>query len=286
MGEPKHDGLTIPGRVVLAHERPFVIGSVTVEPSTRQLNSDGKHETLEPLVMQALVALARAGGNIVTRDELIERCWDGRIVTDDAINRVLSRIRQVASGIGGGSFKDEAERLLDACGLSLNPQLRPIVHLLMVTGARVSELLQARWEHVDLERKTWHIPMSKNGKGRHVPLAAVAVEVIQALPRYWNSPYLVCNPETGRPFVSIKHAWQTARRKAGLADLRIHDLRHHCGGALVNSGASLYTVAKVLGHSDLKSSERYSYLLKTRSWPRSRQGRPRRAGPRSGPEPT
>jgi tetratricopeptide (TPR) repeat protein len=57
--------------------------------------------------MQALVALARANGNIVTRDELIERCWDGRIVTDDAINRVLSRIRQIASGIGDSSFTVE-----------------------------------------------------------------------------------------------------------------------------------------------------------------------------------
>jgi len=80
---------------------------VKVEPSTRQLSAAGLHETLEPRVMQALVALARANGNIVTRDELIERCWDGRIVTDDAINRVLSRIRQIGSGIGGGTFTVE-----------------------------------------------------------------------------------------------------------------------------------------------------------------------------------
>ena len=57
--------------------------------------------------MQVLVALCRASGSIVTRDELIDRCWDGRIVTDDAINRVLSRIRQVACDIGGSSFKVE-----------------------------------------------------------------------------------------------------------------------------------------------------------------------------------
>ncbi len=104
MGEPKHDGLAVPGRVVLAHEPSFVVGRVTVDPSTRQLSCESKRETLEPLVMQALVALARADGRIVTRDELIQRCWDGRIVTDDAINRVLSRIRQIGAGIGGGSF--------------------------------------------------------------------------------------------------------------------------------------------------------------------------------------
>src|SRR4029079_2415920 len=66
--------------------------------------SADRSEILEPRVMQVLVALARAGGAIVTRDELIERCWNGRIVTDDAITRPLSQIRQIAADIGEGSF--------------------------------------------------------------------------------------------------------------------------------------------------------------------------------------
>src|SRR5829696_7193106 len=107
MGETRHDGLAIPGRVVLAHELPFNIGMLTVHPATRQVECDGNHATIEPRVMQVLVALGRASGSIVTRDELIDRCWDGRIVSDDAINRVLSRIRQIANGIGGGSFAME-----------------------------------------------------------------------------------------------------------------------------------------------------------------------------------
>ena len=105
MGESKHDGLAVPGRVVLAHEPPFELGPLKVDPATRQVADGKRSETLEPRVMQVLVALARAGGGIVTRDELVERCWDGRIVTDDAINRVLSRIRQVAQGIGGDGFQ-------------------------------------------------------------------------------------------------------------------------------------------------------------------------------------
>src|ERR1043166_3703775 len=104
MGQSKHDGLAIPGRVVLAHETPFTLGKLTISPPDRQVEADGRSETLEPRVMQVLVALARANHAIVTRDELIEYCWDGRIVTDDAIKRVLSRIRQVAADIGGGSF--------------------------------------------------------------------------------------------------------------------------------------------------------------------------------------
>lgn len=107
MGESKHDGLAIPGRVVLAHEPPFTLGELRVHPATRQMERGPRRETLEPRVMQVLVALTRAQGAIVTRDELIERCWGGRIVTDDAINRVLSRIRQIGSGIGGGYFTVE-----------------------------------------------------------------------------------------------------------------------------------------------------------------------------------
>ena len=107
MGESKHDGLAIPGRVVLAHEPAFTLGNLRVQPALRQVSDGDRSETVEPRVMQALVALARAGGQIVTRDELIARCWDGRIVTDDAINRVLSLLRRLASSIGKGSFELE-----------------------------------------------------------------------------------------------------------------------------------------------------------------------------------
>ena len=106
MGAIGHDGLAVPGKVELAHEPAFRLGVVNVEPATRQLISAERSETIEPRVMQVLVALFRAGG-IVTRDELTQRCWGGRVVGDDAINRALSRIRHVANDIGQGSFSVE-----------------------------------------------------------------------------------------------------------------------------------------------------------------------------------
>jgi integrase len=154
----------------------------------------------------------------------------------------------------------EVERLLTAASASANPQLKPIVHLLLLTGARVSELLHAKWEHVDVARRKWLIPMSKTGKARYVPLATAAVEVIEALPRIEGSPYLIPNPATGEPFVSIKHAWQTARRRAGLSDVRIHDLRHSAASAMVNAGVDLFAVGKVLGHASFASSQRYAHV--------------------------
>lgn len=107
MEQAKHDGLAIPGQVVLAHEPSFAIGPLRVDPPTRQLSCGETSETLEPRVMQVLVVLGRAGGAVVTRDELVDRCWEGRIVGDDAINRVISRIRKLAASIGNGSFKLE-----------------------------------------------------------------------------------------------------------------------------------------------------------------------------------
>lgn len=105
MGDFKHDGLAVPGKVDLAHEPPFVLGNLHVDPPTRQLVAGDRQETVEPKVMQVLVALFRAAGTVVSRDELIDRCWDGRIVGDDALNRVIGRIRTIASGVGAKSFR-------------------------------------------------------------------------------------------------------------------------------------------------------------------------------------
>lgn len=154
----------------------------------------------------------------------------------------------------------EAGRLFKAIETSLNPQLGSIVRLLLLTGARVSELLHAEWRHVDLERRAWLIPMSKTGASRHVPLSQAAVDIIAQLPRFNGCPYLIPNPETRQPFVTIKRAWHTARKAAGLGDLHIHDLRHSAASFMINAGIDLYAVGKVLGHADHKSTMRYSHL--------------------------
>ena len=155
---------------------------------------------------------------------------------------------------------EEAVRLREAVAASQNPQLQHIVGLLLLTGARVRELLDARLEHFDLDRQSWLIPTSKTGKPRHVPLSKAAIAIIEALPRFKNCPWLVPNPDTLVPFVSIKHSWQTARKAAKLPGLRIHDLRHSAASFMVNSGVDLFAVGKVLGHASYQSTQRYSHL--------------------------
>ncbi|MHA6723802.1 tyrosine-type recombinase/integrase [Sphingomonas sp. RS2018] len=110
----------------------------------------------------------------------------------------------------------EAKRLQQAVANSRNTQLKYIVGLLLLTGARVSELLTAEWQHVDIERRSWLIPTSKTGKPRHVPLSQAAVDLIEQLPRFGGCQYLLPNPRTRKPFTDIKHPWDTARREAYL----------------------------------------------------------------------
>ena len=154
----------------------------------------------------------------------------------------------------------EAKRLHAALEASRNPQLKHIVGLLLLTGARVSELLKAEWKDVDVERRAWLIPTSKTGKHRWIPLAQAAIDIIEQLPRFDGCPYFVPNPETRKPFVSIKHGWDKARRSAFVPDLRIHDLRHSAASFMINSGVDLFAVGKVLGHASYKSTQRYSHL--------------------------
>jgi integrase len=155
---------------------------------------------------------------------------------------------------------EEAKRLQAAVAESRNPLLRYIVGLLLLTGARVSELLNAEWRHVDVERRQWFIPTSKTGKSRYVPLSQAAVDLVGKVPRPRGNVYLFENPATKKPITTIKHAWQTARQQARLPDLHIHDLRHSAASFMINAGIDLYAVGKILGHASHSSTARYSHV--------------------------
>lgn len=96
------------GQIDLAREEPFSLGPLIVEPALRQVSiASTSAETIQPRVMQVLVALARAQGQIVSRDALVRQCWEGRIVGDDSINRVISQLRRLAADRGEGCFQIE-----------------------------------------------------------------------------------------------------------------------------------------------------------------------------------
>ena len=95
-------------RVHLGREPSIRLGALVIEPGLRRIaHDDGREEFVEPRVMQVLVALARSAGQIFSRDDLVESCWHGVVVGEDAITRAVGRLRRLADGIGEGEFKIE-----------------------------------------------------------------------------------------------------------------------------------------------------------------------------------
>ncbi|WP_325167893.1 tyrosine-type recombinase/integrase [Pseudomonas lactis] len=139
---------------------------------------------------------------------------------------------------------------------------------LIFTGARKREVLNARWEDIDLNRQVWRIAVNKSGKPRYVPLSNSVLQLLADLKLELSdgdslikdSEWLFPNPETGKAYVQIYYSWDTARKLAGLPGFRMHDLRHTFASLLINAGRSLYEVQRILGHTQIKTTQRYSHL--------------------------
>jgi site-specific recombinase XerD len=93
-----------------------------------------------------------------------------------------------------------------------------------------------------------------------VPLSDGALTVLSNVPKLPGCDWVFPNPATGKPYVAIFYSWNTARKMAGLADVRMHDLRHSFASLLINSGRTLYEVQRLLGHTQVKTTQRYSHL--------------------------
>ena len=155
---------------------------------------------------------------------------------------------------------EEAQRLYQAVRTSDNPMLQFIIPMLILTGARKREVLDAKWEDFDLIRRQWRIPMTKSGRPRHVPLSEGVLQLLDSIPQGEGCEHVFPNPKTKKAYVSIFCSWNTARKSVGLGDVRIHDLRHSFASFLVNAGRSLYEVQKILGHTQIKTTQRYAHL--------------------------
>lgn len=156
--------------------------------------------------------------------------------------------------------QEEARRVLHIIDTMPDNQNALALKLLLFTGARKSEITNARWEHVHIAQRRLTVPLSKSGKARHISLSDTAVAIIEQLPRYENCPWLFPASDKQRPFQGFFYIWKKVRKLAGLEDVRIHDLRHSFASFLVNNGFSLYTVQTLLGHSDPKVTMRYAHL--------------------------
>ena len=166
-----------------------------------------------------------------------------------------ARPRERRLGLAQGNGAGEEARLLAACGEARNPHLLPVVKLALETAMRQGELVSLRWEHVDLSRRTAHLPDTKNGEARTVPLSSVAVATLRALSRSLSGPVF-----PGLTGEAVKRAFRRAVRRAGIEDFHFHDLRHEATSRLFERGLNIMEVAAITGHKDLRMLQRYTHL--------------------------
>jgi len=117
-----------------------------------------------------------------------------------------------------------------------------------------------RWEDVSLTRAEWRIPQTKAGRPHHLPLPHALVMLLRRVPRIDGVPYVFPGQDGTGPLQNIKRAWDRIRTKAGIPDVRFHDLRRTVGSWLAGSGESLSLIGKVLNHRDVSTTAVYARL--------------------------
>jgi len=156
--------------------------------------------------------------------------------------------------------RDEAERVIAAISEEKNRAAADAILLLLLTGARRSEIAQAKWECVDWRKRTLLVPMSKSGRPRMIALSSEAIALLRTLRPAADAGYIFPSPVTEHGSVYLYYPWNRIRRRAGLLDVRLHDLRHSFASFLVNEGVSLYVVQQLLGHTQPRTTQRYAHL--------------------------
>ncbi|MDF2232396.1 tyrosine-type recombinase/integrase [Albimonas sp. CAU 1670] len=174
-------------------------------------------------------------------------------------------------------FKEEArERYLTAEELSrlgsalssmvaegdIWPEVAAAVRLLLLTGARLNEILTARWEWVNIERRVIELPDSKTGrKPLYLSAAALAeLEALKAATRDTDSPFLLPGRTKGKPLNNLSKPWKRICERAAISGVRLHDLRHTAASIAVGSGATLPVIGRLLGHRQAQTTQRYAHV--------------------------
>ena len=133
------------------------------------------------------------------------------------------------------------------------------LRLLMLTGCRYGEIATLRWEDVHLERAEIRLRDSKTGP-RTVPLSPAAVRVLEGLAPAPDNPWVVAGRRRGTRTAHLFYYWNRVRARAGLDDVRLHDLRHSFASRALALGETLPTIGKLLGHSKIQTTARYAHL--------------------------
>jgi integrase len=159
---------------------------------------------------------------------------------------------------------DELRRLLGVLAGHPNQRAANSVRFQLLTGARIGEVLSARWSDMDLDRGIWIKPSlhTKQKRSEHLPLSAPALALLAEMRNRAGEEerYLFPGDAPGKPLQGIKKFWRGVTAQAGLEDYRLHDNRHTHASHLVSSGLSLEIVGRLLGHTNPLTTKRYAHL--------------------------
>jgi integrase len=153
---------------------------------------------------------------------------------------------------------EELPRLAEAINREPNQSARHALWLYLLTGARKTELLQARWEDVDWRRGELRLPETKAGRVHYLPLSGPALALLRQIPRDADNPFILPGAKPGAHLVNISKPWLRVRSAAGVADVRLHDLRRTVGSWLAQAGNSLHLIGRVLNHSNTSTTAVYA----------------------------
>ena len=153
---------------------------------------------------------------------------------------------------------DEAERLI-----AVSPDyLKDIIVFALATGMRQSEIFNLRWEDVRIDERFGYGSITIIGKGekrRNLKMNQTVYNLLLKIRRKSESDFVFPSPKTGVRLVHIDKSFKTALKKAGVTNFRFHDLRHTAASWMVQGGADIYAVQNILGHTHIKTTQRYAH---------------------------
>ena len=160
--------------------------------------------------------------------------------------------------LGQALAEAEAEAGVDG---AVSPYAIAALRLLMLTGCRLNEILTLRWDDIDRTAGEFRLRDGKTG-ARMVPLTPTAETVLAGIERVPRNPWVIAGKQPGTHLSTITQDWYRLRARAGLDDVRIHDLRHSYASRALAAGESLSMIGKLLGHADIQSTARYAHLAR------------------------
>ncbi len=144
---------------------------------------------------------------------------------------------------------------------SARPSAVAALRLLMLTGCRKNEIMGLRWDDVDLAARELRLSDAKTGT-RTVPLTRAVEAVLDRIPRDGDNPWVIAGRKRDGHLINVEAVWQRLRAKAGLEDVRIHDLRHSWASRALALGESLSMIGKLMGHGQVSTTARYAHLAR------------------------